>query len=173
MTLVSVLARRFELRVGVVRPDVCGLHAFLTVLAVGHRIPGQTLHEKHRPQPPPWVLDEPVLRLQLTNQVEDMGVGLVAELGILRERGEIAIRLFSSVMRDSRYRICGAIRAGPYDIWPSKLSDDVDSGQGGNVLVQVDVIELLVPLNAEHLMPTGFKGFSDGTSASEQLQYLH
>ena len=89
MTGVPVIARGFELRIGMIGPYIGGFHAEIPVLAVRGCIslhessPLSGSHELHLPHSSTGVLDEEILRLQLCDQIQHMIVGTVAELRIL------------------------------------------------------------------------------------------
>ena len=173
VTRVAVMTGRQELRVGVVGPDVCGLHSIIAVLTVGDSISRESLHPGHLPHTAPRILDKPILRRKLPNKVENVRINFIAELCVIADRVEISgFFILSPVVRYRRNAECSAVRRCPYNVGMSEAVDYLLRCQLGYVLVQRNVLEVLVPLHREHLVTALLKSTPDRAGTCEQFQYL-
>lgn len=94
---ISVVARRFELRIRMVRPYICRLHSLVTILAICHRVTWQAVHEVHLPQPAPWVFNKPVFGRKRKNKAKNVLIDFITKLRIIRNRRKVAISLSLSL----------------------------------------------------------------------------
>ena len=151
------MAHGLEARIGMIRPDVRGLHAGVAVLAIGDGVPGKSAHKTHFPQSAAGIFDKPIFRVKFLNQIQYMNVNIIAKLSVLRNRGKIAVRFLFSVVRNSGNTICGTIRGRPNDIGAAKALKNFLSGQGPHVGIKVDARKPLIPFNAVNFMPPRWK----------------
>ena len=173
VTRVAVMTGRQELWVGVVGPDVCGLHSIIAVLTVGDRISRKSLHPGHLPHTAARILDKPILRCKLPNKGENVRIHFIAELCVIADRVKISgFFILPSVMRYRRDAECGAVRRCPYNVGMSEAVDYLLCCQLGYVLIQRNVLEVLVPLDAKNIMTAPFKSTTDRPCPCEQFQYL-
>ena len=134
MTRVTVVTGRQELRVGVVGPDVCGLHTIIPVLTVSDCVTRKTLHPGHLStyRKSLWfaaslrrfgdflitscyaasrVLDKPILWRKLPNKVENVCIYFITEIRVIADRVEISgsalhIELFKGLQNRFLPRKC-------------------------------------------------------------------
>lgn len=164
MARVSIVTGGLELRVGMIRPDVGRLHTCIAVLAIGDGVPGHALHPRHFSHSSTRILDEVILRVQFPNQVEYMLVYCVTELCVITDGFQIPSNgVLSAMLTDSCYAERCTIRGCQYHIRRSELFADIICGNGHNIGIQVDVIEVLILFHREDFVSMGFKGFSNGT----------
>ena len=173
VTWVSVFARRYELRIWMIRKNICRLHPCVSVLTICNCISWKALHESHLSQTATRVFDEPVFWLQFSNQIQNVLIDCVAKFCIFRNRSEISIRFFSPVSRYCGNTVCCAIRRRPNNIRDSKSFYDVLRGYVVNIFVHVDIREGFVPFYTKDFMPPPLESFSNRPCTSEQFQYFH
>ena len=123
-------------------PDICRFHPEVTVLAIGHRVPVEVLHEVHLAKHAPRVLDKPVLRFIDVNQVERSQYQIITS-----PRGFAYGYLTSAVVFYRSYGVARTRRTGPDDVW---LPRYVLWAYFENVLREVDVFKWH-EVDAEHL----------------------
>ena len=102
-----------------------------------------------------------------------MRVHLIAELCVIADRVKISgFFVLPSVMRYRRNAECSAVRRCPYNVGMSEAVDYLLCRQLGYVLIQRNVLEVLVPLDAKNIMTAPFKSTTDRPCPCEQFQYL-
>ena len=168
---ITVFAHRAKIRCRMIRPYVSRFHSCVTILAICHRVLWQSLHPYHLSHTAARVFDEPAARLQFAYQLQYVLIYCVAELCVFAHRVKVArFRVLPSMMTDGCDAVCRAVRACPNHIRLAELCKDVSSSHCQHICIQVDVFELLVPLNRKHFMPVRFKRLSDASRACEQFQ---
>ena len=132
MARVSILTMRQEVRIGVVCPNIRRLHTSLIqrfvqfIFTVGNGVTRQALHPRHFSHSTTRVLDEPIGRVQLPNEVEDVLIGIVAELSVIGNRVEVTrLWVLSSMPRYGCDRERGAVWACPNNIGSAELSQNL------------------------------------------------
>ena len=101
-----------------------------------------------------------------------MGVGGVAEAGVVRLRFEVPrLRVLLPVVSEGSHGVCGAIGGGPDDIGaPSAQFYALIRREGGDVGVEGDVLEPLVPLHGVDLVAVRLERAPYGARSGEQFQ---
>ena len=168
MACIPIVAHGEESRIWVVRPDVCGFHAGVTIHAVGDRVPRQAFHPLHLPHATPGILDEIKLRLKLFDEFQHMPVHPVTELCVFTHRFEASRhRIFFPVVADRCNAEGRTVRAGPYDIGLAKEPSDILRRHFAYVLIQVNVLKIPRPFHTEHFMSPCFECFSNAPRSRE------
>ena len=83
VTPVTVVTHRLELRIGVISPNVCRFHTVVAVLAVRNSVPWHTLHPRHHSHTASRVLNEVVLRVQLSYEFKHVLVYGITEMCVV------------------------------------------------------------------------------------------
>ena len=124
MAGVAVPARRQELRLRVVRPDVGGLAVGEAVLTVGYQVARYALHVVHLTQAAHRVLDEEEAGAERADDAERVAVHLVGPCGLLRLGFERAGGgVLAAVVADGGDAERGAVAACPDDVGPSEVGE--------------------------------------------------
>lgn len=143
MARITVFAHRFEVWIRVIRPNVCGLHSCIAILAIGHCVSWKPLHPCHLPHSTSGIFDKVELWFQLLYQIQDMLIYLVTELCVIAHRIKIAcFKVFASVMTNCRNAECGAIRACPNHIRLSEPFKNVFCCDCQNVGIKIDAFKV-------------------------------
>lgn len=167
MAWVAVLAGRFELGIRMVCPDVCGFHSCFAVMAVGDGIARKTLHEVHLPHTAAGIFDKPISWGNFLDEVYNVGIDGVALFGVVRDRSEVAVRLFVAVEGNSHDGVGCAVGACPYDIRDAAAHfDDLIFGECTDIRAEGG-FKIFLPVYGVHFVSSCGKRFGDGFRAAE------
>ena len=155
---VAVFAGWYKVWGWMVSPYVCGFHSGVTVLAVGYGVSWEILHEVHLSHAAAWVFDEPVSGMQFFDEVDYMVVYRIALLCVVCYGGQVAVFFSFPVVRDSGYRVGGAVWGCPYHIGDTAAQlHDLLCCQGSNVRTKCG-IEVFLPIHRIHFVASRFEG---------------
>lgn len=138
VALVSIFARRFELWVWMVCPDISGLHSFFSVLAICDRVPRQPFDKVHLAHSSPRVFDKENPGTKFAYQVYHVTVDGVTLSCVIRDRVEVpCFRVSPAMVADCRDRIRRTVRRCPDNVRRTTTQrDDILSGEGTDVGAQ-------------------------------------
>jgi hypothetical protein len=157
-----------------VSPDIRRFHSPLIhrlvqlVLAVGYSVARETLHPHHFPHGITGILDEPVARVQLPNQFQNVLVYLVTEPCVITDGVEISrLGVLPSVSRNGCDRERRTIGACPDNVWSPKFGQNLLGGQCADIGIQVDILETFIPLDGVDFVSTSLESLTDTSSTGE------